>query len=111
MYLNANTTGSDAFNSYIELTNAVLARNNAANAAGNINTNRVLNPDIFYTKQLLDTIRVEAKDYVYFRYADTQPMGEKANKLQVRRWAPLQAHTVPLQEGIPPISDKGSVEV
>lgn len=111
MYLNASTTGSDAFNSYIELTNAVLARNDAANAAGNINTNRVLNPDIFYTKQLLDTIRVEAKDYVYFRYADTQPMGEKANKLQVRRWAPLQAHTVPLEEGKPPISDKGSVEV
>ena len=38
-------------------------------------------------------------------------MGEKANKLQVRRWAPLQAHTVPLTEGVPPISDKGSVEM
>ena len=68
-----------------------------------------MNPDVFYTKQLLDTIRVEASEYVYFRYADTQPMSEKANKLQVRRWAPLQAHTVPLEEGKPPISDKGSV--
>jgi hypothetical protein len=28
----------------------------------------------------------------------------------VRRWAPLQAHTVPLDEGVPPKSDKGSVE-
>ena len=66
---------------------------------------------MFYTKQLLDTIRVEANEYVYYRYAESQPMGEKANKLHVRRWAPLQAHTVPLQEGIPPISDKGSVEM
>ena len=101
MYLNASTTGSDAFNSYLELANKQIAAHGK----------QFLNPDVFYTKQLLDTIRVEAKDYVYFRYADTQPMGEKANKLQVRRWAPLQAHTVPLEEGKPPISDKGSVEM
>lgn len=101
MFLNANTTGSDAFNSYIELANKQIAKNGK----------QFLNPDVFYTKQLLDTIRVEANDYVYFRYADTQPMSEKANKLQLRRWAPLQAHTSPLVEGIPPISDKGSVEM
>lgn len=101
MFLNANTTGSDLFNSYIELANKQIAKHGK----------QFLNPDVFYTKQLLDTIRVEGKEYVYFRYADTMPMGEKANKLQVRRWAPLQAHTVPLTEGIPPISDKGSVEM
>ena len=101
MFLNAKTTGTDVFNSYIEMANKQIAKYGK----------QVLNPDVFYTKQLLDTIRVEAKDYVYFRYAETQPMGEKANKLQVRRWAPLQAHTVPLTEGIPPISDKGSVEM
>lgn len=101
MYLNASATGTDTFNSYIELANKQIAAHGK----------QFLNPDVFYTKQLLDTIRVEAKDYVYFRYADTQPMGEKANKLQVRRWAPLQAHTVPLEEGKPPISDKGSVEM
>ena len=101
MFLNAKTTGTDVFNSYIELANKQITKYGK----------QILNPDVFYTKQLLDTIRVEDKDYVYFRYADTMPMSEKANKLQVRRWAPLQAHTTPLQEGIPPISDKGSVEM
>ena len=101
MFLNARTTGTDVFNSYIEMANKQIAKFGK----------QVLNPDTFYTKQLLDTIRVEASEYVYFRYADTQPMGEKANKLLLRRWAPLQAHTVPLTEGIPPISDKGSVEI
>ena len=101
MFLNAKTTNSDAFNSYIELANKQIEKHGK----------QFLNPDVFYTKQLLDTIRVEANEYVYFRYAETHPMGEKANKLQVRRWAPLQAHTVPLVEGVPPMSDKGSVEM
>lgn len=101
MFLNANTTGTDLFNSYIELANKQIAKYGK----------QFLNPDVFYSKQLLDTIRVEGKEYLYYRYADTTPMGEKANKLHVRRWAPLQAHTVPLTEGIPPISDKGSVEM
>ena len=99
MNLNASVTGSDVFNSYIAAANAQIAKYGK----------QVLNPDTFYTKQLLDTIRVQQNEYMYYRYADTQPMGEKANKLQVRRWAPLQGHTVPLQEGIPPKTDKGSV--
>lgn len=70
----------------------------------------VINPETFYSKQLLDTIRYDQSDYVYFRLADTAPIQEKADKLMVRRWAPLQAHTVPLDEGVPPKSDKGSVE-
>lgn len=70
----------------------------------------VINPEVFYTKQLLDTIRLDAAEYKYFRLADTSPIGEKADKLQLRRWAPLQAHTTPLTEGVPPFSDKGSVE-
>lgn len=101
MYLNASATGSDIFNSYIDLANKQIQKYGK----------QFLNPDVFYTKQLLDTIRVDQNQYMYFRYADTAPMGDKANKLQVRRWAPLQAHTVPLTEGIPPISDKGSVEM
>jgi hypothetical protein len=101
MLLNARATGTDTFNGYLELANKQIAKYGK----------QFLNPDVFYTKQLLDTIRVEASEYVYFRYADTQPMSEKANKLQVRRWAPLQAHTVPLEEGKPPVSDKGSVEM
>ena len=89
------------------------------NATADINTyvelatkagSNVINPEVFYTKQLLDTIRLDAEDYVYFRLADTSPIGDKADKLQLRRWAPLQAHTTPLTEGVPPFSDKGSVE-
>lgn len=70
----------------------------------------VINPETFYSKQLLDTIRYDASEYVYFRLADTSPIQDKSDKLMVRRWAPLQAHTVPLEEGVPPKSDKGSVE-
>ena len=60
----------------------------------------VINPEVFYSKQLLDTIRVDANQYVYYRYADTAPIQEKADKLMLRRWAPLQGHTVPLAEGV-----------
>lgn len=101
MFLNANTTGTDLFNSYIDLANKQIT------AKGK----QYLNPDIFYSKQIMDTIRVQADEYKYFRYATEQPMGEKANKLLVRRWAPLRAHTDPLTEGVPPITDKGSVEM
>ena len=70
----------------------------------------VINPEVFYTKQLLDTIRIDAANYIYHQLADESPIQERADKLTVRRWAPLQAHTVPLAEGTPPKSDKGSVE-
>lgn len=83
-------------NSYVEM---------AANAGEG-----VINPEVFYSKQLLDTIRYDASDYVYYRLADSAPIQEKADKIMIRRWAPLQAHTEPLEEGIPPKSDKGSVE-
>lgn len=83
-------------NSYIEM----------ANNAGP----GVVNPEVFYTKQLLDTIRIDGKNYIYHTLATESPIQEKADKLIVRRWAPLQAHTVPLAEGVPPMSDKGSVE-
>lgn len=80
-----------------------------ANRAGG-NGRSKINPEMFYTKQLLDTIRYDADQYVYYRLADETPIQDKADKLQMRRWAPLQAHTVPLTEGMPPVSDKGSVE-
>ena len=74
------------------------------------NTANLVNPEVFYSKQLLDTIRLGKDEYKYYKLADEAPIQEKADKLTVRRWAPLQAHTVPLDEGIPPKSDKGSVE-
>jgi len=92
MMLNATAD----INTWIELT---------TNAGAN-----VINPEVFYSKQLLDTIRYDAEEYIYFRLADTVPIQDKADKILIRRWAPLQAHTVPLEEGVPPMSDKGSVE-
>ena len=70
----------------------------------------MVNPEVFYSKQLLDTIRLDANQFTYYRYAESAPIQEKADKLTMRRWAPLQAHIIPLAEGIPPKSDKGSVE-
>ena len=67
-------------------------------------------PEDFYSLQLLDTIRLDAEHYVYYQQADTMPIQNKADKLVLRRWAALQAHTVPLTEGVPPVSDKGSVK-
>lgn len=67
-------------------------------------------PELFYDKQLLDTIRLGADEFKHYRLADETPIQGSAEKLQVRRWSPLQAHTIPLVEGVPPISDKGSVE-
>lgn len=92
---------------------------NALNPTADINTvvNIVNNagkgsiaPELFYSKQLLETIRLGADQYPYYRLADSSPIPDKSGKLQLRRWSPLQAHTVPLTEGIPPKSDKGSVE-
>ena len=92
---------------------------NALNPTADINTvaglvnaqgRGVIAPELFYTKQLLETIRLGADQYPYYRLADQSPIPDKSNKLQMRRWSPLQAHTVPLVEGIPPKSDKGSVE-
>jgi N4-gp56 family major capsid protein len=67
-------------------------------------------PETFYQKQLLDTIRLDADNYVYFKVADSMPIQDRADKLMLRRWSALQAHTVPLAEGVPPLSDKGSME-
>lgn len=67
-------------------------------------------PEVFYSKQLLDTIRLDGAAYPYFRLADTSPIQEKADKLMLRRWSALQGHITPLSEGVPPVSDKGSVK-
>ena len=67
-------------------------------------------PEIFYSKQLLDTIRLDADAFTYYRYAETSPIQEKADKLMLRRWSALQGHITPLEEGVPPKSDRGSVK-
>jgi len=70
----------------------------------------MVNPSYFYSKQLLDTIQIPPEEFVYYKLAKEQPIGDKADKLVLRRYAPLEAHTVPLMEGIPPTSDKVSLE-
>ena len=91
---------------------------NALNPVANINsfieyfTNHgyQIRPELFYDKQLLDTIRLDESHFVFYRLANTTPIQGNAEKLQIRRWAPLQAHIEPLSEGVPPFSDKGSME-
>ena len=91
---------------------------NALNPVTDINTyaeylnnhNYKIKPELFYEKQLLDTIRLDESHYVFYRLANTTPIQGSAEKLQIRRWAPLQAHIEPLTEGVPPFSDKGSME-
>lgn len=90
--------------SYANLINSVASNNGAKGGE------YALRPELFYTKQLLETIRLGADQYPYYKLAETSPIPDKSKKLQLRRWAPLQAHTVPLAEGIPPVSDKGSME-
>ena len=90
--------------SYANLINAVAGKN------GSKTGEFALRPELFYTKQLLETIRLGADQYPYYKVAETSPIPDKSKKLQLRRWAPLQAHTTPLAEGIPPKSDKGSME-
>ena len=103
MFLNAQAVGNDIVNTVAKFRQSI---------KGFIGTDKagVINPELFYTKQLLDTIRLDANEYSYYRYADEMPIQDKADKLTLRRWSPLQAHTVPLTEGIPPVSDRGSVE-
>ena len=91
---------------------------NALNPVTNINSfieyfrnhGYSIKPELFYDKQLLDTIRLDESHYVFYRLANTTPIQGNAEKLQIRRWAPLEAHITPLAEGVPPMSDKGSME-
>ena len=103
MSLSALSNSSATINTYVGFVNSAVGVNGA-------DAKNAINPEVFYSTQLLDTIRDAAESYQYFKYATEMPIEGKADKLTVRRWAPLQAHTVPLSEGVPPISDKGSVE-
>lgn len=67
-------------------------------------------PESFYNTQLLDTLRLDADQFCYYRIATTSPIQGKADKLVLRRWSSLQGHIQPLTEGVPPVSDKGSVK-
>lgn len=110
--LNTNNSAgtANALQDYVGLANRAVLRDGTNNTASDLGSG-VLNPATFYSLQLLDTIRDAAENYQYFKYAQSAPIQGKADELTMRRWAPLQAHTAPLAEGVPPVSDKGSVEV
>jgi hypothetical protein len=104
--LNASAPAG-SLNTYINAYNEAIRRN----AQGGVGTgNGRLNPEYFYSMQLLETIRLDADQYIYFRYADELPIENKANRITFRRWTPLHAHTTPLVEGVPPVSDRASAE-
>lgn len=103
MSLSALSNSAATINTYVDFVNASVG-------VGGADATNTINPEVFYSTQLLETIRDAAESYQYFKYATPMPIEGKADKLVVRRWAPLQAHTVPLTEGVPPITDKGSVE-
>lgn len=109
-----STTANSTFNALNPVAD-IVAYANLVNSVATNNKDAVggafaLRPELFYTKQLLETIRLGADQYPYYKIAETSPIPDKSKKLQLRRWAPLQAHTTPLAEGIPPVSDKGSME-
>ena len=53
-------------NNYIDKFNSYLAGEATVNGVKASRSN-VLNPDTFYSKQLLDTIRLDANQYMYYR--------------------------------------------
>ena len=63
MALNALAPTTD-INTYIAKANEQIAKYGS----------QKLNPDVFYSLQLLDTIRLDQKEYVYFRYVDNGRM-------------------------------------
>lgn len=89
-----------------------LADISAINAAGAyINSlGKVVQPALFYDKVLLDTIQLGTEHFVHYGLAELRPIQGKAAKLILRRWSPLHAHIIPLSEGIPPKSDRGTAE-
>ena len=103
------TNGSGSLSALSNTDAAIMNYGNMLNAVAASDTSNVIRPEVFYSTQLLDTIRDAAESYQYFKYA--KPIDTNgADKLVLRRWAPLQAHTTPLEEGVPPMTDKGSVE-
>ena len=80
--LNANAP-EGSLNSYIDTINKAIVSGDKDTVKAN-----GLNPEYFYTLQLLETIRLDADQYVYFRYAEEMPISNKADKITLRRWTP-----------------------
>lgn len=67
-------------------------------------------PQQFYDRVLLDTIKLGMDNYVHLKNTQSYSLPKGTKKLQKRRWGGLTAHTTPLNEGIPPLPDKTSME-
>ena len=64
----------------------------------------------FYDRLLLDKIKLGTEEYVHVRYAQTREVPKGHGALKLRRPGALTEHTIPLSEGVPPLSDKTRME-
>jgi hypothetical protein len=79
---------------------------NINSALAVVRNNPSVRPEKFYSKILLDTIKVPQEDYVHLKHASktmTLPAGHQ--KLELKRLGTWTAHTQVLREGIPPRPD------
>lgn len=79
---------------------------NINSALAMVRNNPSVRPEKFYSKILLDTIKLPMEDYVHLKHASktlTLPQGHE--KLELRRLGTWTAHTQVLKEGIPPRPD------
>jgi hypothetical protein len=79
---------------------------NINSALAVVRNNSNVRPELFYSKILLDTIKVPQEDYVHLKHASTTrvlPAGHQ--KLELKRLGTWTAHTQVLREGMPPRPD------
>lgn len=75
-------------------------------ALGVVRNNPNVRPELFYSKILLDTIKVPVEDYVHLKHASRTLMLPKGHeKLELKRMGSWTPHTEVLKEGIPPRPD------
>lgn len=79
---------------------------NINSALAVVRNNPSVRPEKFYSKILLDTIKVPMEDYVHLKHASkTMMLPAGHQKLELKRLGTWTAHTQVLREGIPPRPD------
>ena len=71
MSLSALSNSAASINTYVDFVNASVG-------VGGADATNTINPEVFYSTQLLDTIRDAAESYQYFKYATPMPIEGKA---------------------------------
>ncbi|NCB50129.1 MAG: hypothetical protein EOM53_05610, partial [Alphaproteobacteria bacterium] len=79
---------------------------NINSALAVVRNNPSVRPEKFYSKILLDTIKLPQEDYVHLKHASkTMMLPAGHQKLELKRLGSWTAHTQVLKEGIPPRPD------